>query len=300
MERGAEPDGTHSADGRDKGDMEMRIKYTDMKMHLVLLFLLIFQFALANTSDDVASLVQNERNFAKTAAEHGTRAAFLTFLADDSVLFRPTAVNGKQWMESHSARPGLLSWEPMQAEVSGNLGYTTGPWEYRQDPSAGKADGYGYFITVWKKQPDGAWKAVIDHGISSPPPASSPGLRMLSFAEPKNDSNPEKLKEQLIKLDQKFTIESYPLLGIDYGASVYRDNASPVRGKEAIAGAVTSVLKGSVSWQPAKADVATTGNLGYTYGTCSLNSTKANYLRIWRRQPNGSWKYVIDVATPAQ
>ncbi len=250
---------------------------------------------MSEPSQDVAGLIQNERNFAKAAADHGTRDAFLAFLADDSVLFRPTAVNGKQWMESHPARPGLLSWEPTQADVSGNLGYTTGPWQFRQNPAAEKADGHGYFITIWKKQGDNTWKAVIDHGISSPGPAAASAVFTPVTIEPRNVVNPEKMKQQLLELDRKFSAESYTTLAVDY-ARVYRNDAAPITEKDAIVAAV----KGSSGWQPAKADIASTGNLGYTYGTCSLDGVNANYIRIWRRQPNGSWKYVIDVATPAQ
>src|SRR5437773_11311589 len=40
------------------------------------------------------SMVSSERDFAKLAREHGTRAAFLANLAADGVVFSPLAVNG--------------------------------------------------------------------------------------------------------------------------------------------------------------------------------------------------------------
>src|SRR5258708_1790998 len=29
---------------------------------------------------------------------------------------------------------------------------------------------YGHFVTIWKKQPDGAWRVVLDTGTENPPP----------------------------------------------------------------------------------------------------------------------------------
>jgi hypothetical protein len=40
----------------------------------------------------VRSLVEAERNFYRTGQEQGTRAAFLTFLADSGIVFRPGPV----------------------------------------------------------------------------------------------------------------------------------------------------------------------------------------------------------------
>src|SRR5260221_5795948 len=85
----------------------------------------------AQENPDWASLVEAERAFAEASLSKGTRAAFLEFLAEDSILFRPGPVPGKQWIEEHPAPTTLLTWAPTFVDVaqSGNLGYTTGPWE---------------------------------------------------------------------------------------------------------------------------------------------------------------------------
>ena len=57
-----------------------------------------------------------------------------------------------------------LEWEPEFARVSagGDLGYTFGTWEY---VTAGTTDVLrGKYVTIWKRQADGAWKAVFDGG----------------------------------------------------------------------------------------------------------------------------------------
>jgi ketosteroid isomerase-like protein len=57
----------------------------------------------------------------------------------------------------------VLRWEPLGAEVSGNLGYTYGLYR--------SSNGYGKYVSVWKKQRDGSWKIVVDAGNTSPAPA---------------------------------------------------------------------------------------------------------------------------------
>ena len=52
--------------------------------------------------------------------------------------------------------------------ASGDMGFTTGPWEAKGDINDEKPSGYGHFVTVWKKQADGSWKFVVDLGISHP------------------------------------------------------------------------------------------------------------------------------------
>src|SRR5436853_3401498 len=118
-----------------------------MKRTILSLFFIVMLLAvgLAQKPDRraaLASLVAAERAFSKAAVDHGVREAFLMNLADDSTLFRPHAVNGKQWTEASPARPGLLTWFPIYADVSrdGDLGYTSGPYELRQ--GAGAKDVY--------------------------------------------------------------------------------------------------------------------------------------------------------------
>src|ERR1041385_6183656 len=148
------------------------------------LLVLIFVFALAILSADLfaqnesvrtqnrRALVEMEHAFAKAAATKGTRDAFLEFLADDGVIFQPAPVNGKRFWTERQPRKGLLNWEPAFADVSraGDLGYTTGPWEFRPNGPDDKPVAFGQYFTVWKKQSDGSWKAVLDRGVSTDKP----------------------------------------------------------------------------------------------------------------------------------
>ncbi|HKP46872.1 MAG TPA: nuclear transport factor 2 family protein, partial [Pyrinomonadaceae bacterium] len=154
-----------------------------MKILITLLLMLgSCLLALGQKASDAQSLVDAERAFARTSVEKGTRPAFMEFIADDGILFRPGAVKGKQWMIDHPApapapnkRP-VLNWGPTFALVSraGDLGYDFGPWEAKGDINDEKPGAFGHFITVWKRQADGNWKFVVDLGISHPGPHPGP------------------------------------------------------------------------------------------------------------------------------
>lgn len=55
---------------------------------------------------------------------------------------------------------------------SGELAYTRGHYtDEKTDPKTGQVTTLtGSYLTVWKKQPDGSWKAVEDFVVPGPPP----------------------------------------------------------------------------------------------------------------------------------
>src|SRR6476660_2041054 len=70
-------------------------------------------------SSPFKEMIETEQEFSNTAEVKNTRYAFMTFIADDGLLFRPLAVNGKKWMIEHPVRPPketdkkpLLAWQP--------------------------------------------------------------------------------------------------------------------------------------------------------------------------------------------
>ncbi|MDP3070868.1 MAG: nuclear transport factor 2 family protein [Opitutaceae bacterium] len=67
----------------------------------------------------------------------------------------------------------------------------------------------------------------------------------------------------------------------------------------------TSRSRGNVmNWKPLRADVAASGDLGYTWGVAESGPSKEGpfkpygiYVIIWKRQADGPWKFVYDAAT---
>jgi ketosteroid isomerase-like protein len=232
-------------------------------------------------------------------------------------MFTPRPVAAKKWFMEQPAQLGLLTWEPVFADVSraGDFGYTTGPWEFRKNGPDDKEVAHGNFITVWKKQADGAWKAVVDIGINNPPPAVKPaGLEsppiQSNYAAGSKRVDIESERAALMEADREFskssvargTVAAYDSYLSDE-ARLFRDNVFPLKGKEAARG-VLSAQNGRLTWQPAKADVSSAGDLGYTFGIAELKNTASdkteyrNYMRIWKKQA-GVWKVVLDIMKPA-
>jgi len=62
-----------------------------------------------------------------------------------------------------------------------------------------------------------------------------------------------------------------------------------------------------LTWEPHRAEIATSGDLGYTIGRYESRHRDANgaevvrtgsYVTIWRRQPDGQWKVAVDIGNP--
>lgn len=77
----------------------------------------------------------------------------------------------------------------------------------------------------------------------------------------------------------------------------------PVRGPEAIG---KLFAKMALEWAPEAAEVAASGDLAWSwgYGRWTLldgsgKSGTTNYMTVWRRQPDGRWKWVADVGVAA-
>ena len=275
------------------------------------------------------SMVDTERAFARMSEERGIRLSFMAFIADDGILFRPTAVKGKQWMMEHPLPPSdkrqLLSWQPTFADIAlvGDMGYTTGPWEYKADVHDAKPVAWGNFLTVWKRQADRSWKFVIDLGISNPQPeqAAMPWtvpsdyqqMNVATTGDFKAETNALLAREREFSRDSatrgaQKAFDAYAANEV----RVFRNNKLPFVGKAHAAAALpaSSIVW---TWQPALADVSHSLDLGYSYGTYQLTKTDAtlkttekvetgNYYRIWKKQysvsQGNTWKVVADLLDP--
>ena len=121
--------------------------------------------------------------FSKVAAAKDLERA-LAFYADEASMLPPHApiATGKEairavWSQL-LANPGFaVSWQPTKVEASrgGDLGYTMGTYELTlHDPQGKPVSDRGKYVEVWKKQPDGTWKAVADIFNSNlPSPAAA-------------------------------------------------------------------------------------------------------------------------------
>ena len=281
---------------------------------------MILALVLVQAMTPLQEMVQTEHAFARMALEKNTRDAFMAFIADDGLLFRPGAVNGKKWMLEHPVPPSdkrpLLAWQPILGMVaaSGDLGFTTGPWQSKADINDEKPSAYGHFVTVWKKQPDGSWKFVVDLGISHPQ-----AVGPVDLWQPQGSKSEAKVSEIDVAAARNALLEedrAYSRASLKDGlvkafnsyaaneARLYRNGNLPFPDREASAAALAST-KGQVLWTPIAGDVSRAGDLGYTHGGYEISDAakkvteRGSYVRIWRGFGD-HWRIVLDVTNAHQ
>jgi ketosteroid isomerase-like protein len=120
-----------------------------------------------------------EARFVRAVADK-KRDGFLAFWAKDAAIFPPgagPAVGHDKIWESWSPilenPDATLTWQPTRAEMaaSGDLGYTYGRYESkRKGADGGVITRTGCYVTIWRKEKDGAWRVVLDIGSPDPPP----------------------------------------------------------------------------------------------------------------------------------
>jgi ketosteroid isomerase-like protein len=120
----------------------------------------------AQSNAELAEQVRSaEIAFAKTMADRD-HAAFTSFLAEEAIFIGPKeAFRGAKevaagWKQFFNGPQAPFSWEPDQVQVldSGTLALSSGPV---RDPSGKRV---GTYNSIWRREPDGKWKIVIDNG----------------------------------------------------------------------------------------------------------------------------------------
>lgn len=125
------------------------------------------------TTDEAQTLMQLDRDFDKATAEKGVDGWVLYFAPNGSMLgdtLPPTTGRAAIRLEMEPALSDTnfsLRWNPVKADIlmPGVLGYTVGRWErIRKKPDGSIIKKTGTYTSIWKKQPDGSWKIVLDTG----------------------------------------------------------------------------------------------------------------------------------------
>lgn len=132
---------------------------------LFAIFIIGIGSTLALAQPEFQQMIDADRSLASYAAEVGTKAAYLKYLGDDGVIFKPEATNGKDWWKLQTDElPVVLNRTMELADISANglLGYTVGRWEQTPKKQGGPGRKIGQYITVWSKKPDGKFYAIID------------------------------------------------------------------------------------------------------------------------------------------
>jgi len=272
----------------------------------VLLFVCLIKIAAQKGIDN---LIQAERNFAAYSVSNSTKEAFLKFIDSTGIVFENgKPVNGIETWNKREKRPGVLNWYPQYADISssGDFGYTSGPWTF-QNSLNDTIVARGQYTTVWHLTESNEWKFLIDLGVNNTPKnidtflwkgkksIYKASLNSLLNAEEELIKASQGFIKSLSKKDQKFlnsigdsSIAPY-LNNVNGSSLLNRNGIKPQRGSFQ-----KGIFPKNVQYKIEGSGIASSGDLGYVYGTTVINGKTENYLRIWRMEKDG-WKIALEV-----
>ncbi len=257
--------------------------------YVITLFLLT---ATADRTSDRNALLAADRALAITSAAFTDSAAYLH---PGAPLIRG-ARNISAFLAGDTSMRNVLR-TPAYADVSsdGTLGYTYG-WT-RSTGERGK------YLACWRKL-SVAWR-VSAYARSTPVPMAD----SVPLPVPRKAANDETFggradPAELLRADSAFAAISVSqgakaafLAFASEAAVALGGGAQMSEGREAIAAGFDGLPAGAVlEWWPVAAEIARSGDLGCTVGEARIASLKhySKYLTIWKRQSDGTWKFVAD------
>lgn len=260
------------------------------------------------TDGSTMSLVNADKDFAKSAAKHGLKSAFNSYGANHAILFRPNPVKIKTYYATHPAE-GNFSYAPYYGKVSrsGDWGFTSGPFAME-----GERTIYGQYLSVWKAM-NGKWELVINMAAEHNKPLKT---AVATFIEPKDYYKPryagEKQKasgREIIYTTEKTlsaTLKSHGIASfggfLNADVQVIFPGFEPIVGKKQAVAFYNSMVS-KMSFKTTIADKADGGDLAYTYGVATIDyrndlRENFNYVFIYERQPDHNWNLIHQIYTP--
>ena len=263
-------------------------------------------------------LAAEEGKFAAYSVKNDMRLAFLEFFAEDAVILRPGPVDAKAWLATSTAPAIVLDWKSQLTILSASrdLGFSTGPSIYtsksdaKAPPAAGAGAGagFGQFFSVWKKQANGEWKVLLDHGISTPvhaladKPLAARDLPENSASAAREAGNAE--VDFIARSSAAGAIVAYDE-AIAADSRLLRADRVPIDGAVAIREYLKSVA-GKWSWSVIKQGASQANDFSYALGSYSRQAgdgaeEKGYYIRVWVKDPKQSaarWVLAGEVLTP--
>jgi len=284
------------------------------------------------TDADRDSLAASELAFAKRSVEQGMRAAFIEYFADDGINFAPDPGNTRARYRARpeAIEPFILDWHPAIAAVAraGDLGFTTGPYAITGRAPAVREPAQGMFFSVWRRQPDGDWRVIVDGGAPTRAPVPDAAFGedpqpLISIAKAAGAAGQKTLFEleaqplfgepaaangyaALLADEARLVIgPTPPALGRDAIVALLADEARlvigpapPALGRDAIV-ALLAERQLKFRWETLAAGVSRSDDLGYSYGRLHLlaarEKTTGHYVHVWMRDRGGHWRIVAEL-----
>lgn len=146
---------------------------------ILLLFCILFPVQAADLEKERAAILEADKEWSAAAAEGRDVDRIVSFWADDAKVFAPAmpVIVGKeairQFIQKSLAMPGFqIRWQTDEVVVTsdGSMAYATGTNVTKfQDEQGKEITVPGKSVTVWRKEPSGAWKCIVDIWNENPP-----------------------------------------------------------------------------------------------------------------------------------
>lgn len=258
------------------------------------------------------SLLKADRALSAAVLSKGMSAAFGEAAAPDAIFLysgAPVVAGRANIVALLDAQPTLsrnrIQWFPLVVAVSsdGSLGATWGPIFIRpassQDTSAQR---FGKYISTWRRAASGEWQlaSYVEMGLSDQkvvmPPRVPQSTLPAANASAHNGARSFQADADFARMAGK---EGAPKA---FGAFAAPD-AMTLQGTGEIVVGPTAIYarmlespaaKAKWEWHPVYAEGSGTGDLGFTVGEAIIGEYRSKYLTVWRRQPDGSIRYIVD------
>ena len=275
-----------------------------MYMRSIFLLMLLAVPAAAFAQDDVKPLFAVDRALSDATSQKGMRNGFLEFLAADSVVFKPEAVNGVEFWKSQPAEPSpRMLRKTIYADISssGILGYTTGTWQMFTQGKGELLEDFGQYLTIWQKGLDGRYKAEVNIEIGHDKLGSADTDKKLfgkMTCDPnKREWSPADASMNFLKMsmNQARLGAAYEQFAAD-DVRVLVEREPPILGKKKV---VQEMSRYKSIEFPKKVALFQSTDLAYTWNPCQYvnndeGTESGNCLHVWKLRKK-KWYIVVGV-----
>ena len=262
----------------------------------------------------LTSMMDSEALFAQSLERAGGRAAYLRFLDDDALVFRPEPVSARRWWEGQPDGPAARTRDPLHAyayvAASGDLGFVLGPYAARPGAPAER----GLYVDVWRREGE-RWLLAAEMEVpegAAPTPPFPRWRPPASYDTPveRMNASPGRVRRTLLKADSVFG----QWAGMQsLGEAVSRFSDDSVRllhPRVPLAKGLSEIQAHPAAGAklpsfPDDAEVSRAGDFGWVRGRFYVPRASGgyqatgSYLRVWRRAFRGDWRLILEVTTEA-
>lgn len=267
------------------------------------------------------ALLRADLGRADSVGRHGFAGGLASNFASDVVYLRDglPIVRGRDAARAIVEAESLgtttaVRWQPVRAEASadGRSGYSYGYAIYSVSGPGAPSIKLDRYIAFWRRELPG-WKiSGYAETYGSPPPALTlPRTAMTSVVPDVPMARARGALEAIRAADSEFAKTALKIgTGRAFGefaaenAQIFSTPGEFITGPAAISDAFGPTGdRSTLAWHPVTGEASESGDLGFTVGNAVYTGKRedgapvvrySKYLTVWKKQRDGSWRYVVD------